>query len=102
PSSFPDSQAGHKGLYAQMGYQEWQHDYPGIDWPSMYETAKREHTRHLNVLRAQTHRNVIAYGALAALSLILLATHLLWARRVGVLRRRLPGAPAFRVAAFCD
>lgn len=55
-------------------------------WKDMYEAAKSQYAetrqRETETIRRRAGSNVIAYGALAGLCVLLLATHLLWVRRL--------------------
>jgi hypothetical protein len=55
-------------------------------WQVMYDEAKAQHAEALRqqveAVRRKAARNVMAYGTLFVLSIVLLITHLIWARRV--------------------
>jgi len=57
-----------------------------VDWQTMYDAAQAQQAEAVRGLIESVHRkagqNVIAYGTLCALSVLLLITHLLWAKRL--------------------
>jgi hypothetical protein len=64
----------------------WQSRYGSDMWQVMYDEAKAQHAEALRqqveAVRRKAARNVMAYGTLFVLSIVLLITHLIWARRV--------------------
>lgn len=64
---------------------EWNAEW-GQQWQAMYETAKAQHLENLRQqaesIRNKAAHNIAAYGTLSGLCIVLLLTHLLWARRL--------------------
>lgn len=56
------------------------------EWQEVYDTAKAQYAENARLqiesARQSAARNIVAYGSLTGLCVVLLITHLLWARRV--------------------
>jgi hypothetical protein len=59
-------------------HNEWSQGW-GQQWQAMYDAAKAQHTE---AIRRKAIGNLVAYGTLCGLCLVILITHLLWTRRI--------------------
>jgi len=69
-----------------MNRNGWYGRYGGDQWQAMYDAAKAQHAeavrQQVEAISQRAASNLAAYGTLCGLSVVLLITHLLWARRV--------------------